>query len=819
VALIYRKTTRNVARKYERSPGMEPNVGGGVTHMTVINPGRAPSRNPFQWISGRGRSHHHLSPAYRTVRGAKRWAEKHASELGHGRLYPVDEYGTLLSHPLSRKQVLSRNARGRRPMGYNVQSLKRAMRRNMSEEDRAAIKAASRAVDTGSSHSRKRRSRRVSGTPIAMAMGSLTPRQRRRISRGLSRSHGSHHRRHSTPTVKGGRVTAKGAQSAARASKKAASRAKKAASKAKHASTPKAAKAAAKSARKAASKAKKDAKKAVSKAKKAKATSKRAASKAASAAKREASKAAAAAASAESHARAVSRGMQRRGRISKKQGKFHYTTKVRGYKRVKGYSASPFYTGRLFNPPYIHATTRHAHGAAGIRMAANLLGRTSQRGGRAAGQRIQLVQFGPRSRRRGYATYVPGFVSERSYTRRFTFGGAAKRAHERALREGYARSRRRKSLASNRRNRRTSMGMRRNKRRRSRRSSRRVSANKYIVVRNRHHRRMRRNSKRHSKRHSMRSNHRRRRHLRRNLSIMGTQIDLMNDVAMPSVWAIGGLMASNGAANAVANIDQVRNVLDAGQTPDQAIVTKSVTNLAVALATIVAAARFPMLRQNLTAIVAGEGAAFMARLLRGTQAAPYLGTYYATAGMGEYVQQPLSGVGAYVQDPSMGEYVQQPLSGVGEYVQQPLSGMGTFYAAAGYQEGIDPADHSSIDGLMDVMEATAGGPYEAAAGLGTYYAAAGFGDDATAAAAAAAPPIQPVVTGAVTPAPVGPPGMPPALPQPPFVSTETPADIATDVTGVMHRDTKVQKRNYATDEGRGFAGGIFGRTLFSGMQA
>jgi hypothetical protein len=760
MALVYRKSTKSVARKYERSPGMEPNVGG-VTHMTVINPGRPPVRNPFQWIRGatRGRNQR-LSPAYRTVRGARGWAEKHADSNG-ARLVAVDEWGTVMARPMSRKQVL-RNT-GRSSMAYNLKALKRAMRRNMSTADREAVKAAARGIDVGSGRRRSKGGRKATGPQAAFA--SMTSAQRKRVSSALaSASKRSHKKSKSAATVTGGRVTAKAASKAAKSASKQASAAKKAASKAKKATSKKVASKAAASARKHASKAKKAASKATSKAKKAKKSSKKAANKAAAKARR----AAKAAESAAAVAARASRKAQQRGRLSRKHGRFHLTSKARGgYKRVKGFAASPFRTGRLFNPPYIHITSKHPkRRAAGIRMAANMLGRVSQRRGLPTGQRVQLVEFGPRSKRKGYAVYVPGHVSERAYVRKFHFGGAASDAHARAMRSGYSKKRY---------------------------SKKRVSANGRSS--------MRRNSrKRHSKKHVSR-NGRRRRHskgmkrnryvLMRNMTIFG--VDPINQVAIPGAYAVGGLMAANAAANLAAGVPAITNMLDAGRADP--IVTKSLVGAGVAGLAIAFGGKLPaMLRQNLTPIVAGMGCAVAVRLLRGTQAAPYLGRW--GAGFGEYVDQPL---GAYVQDPSMGEYVDQPM---GEYVDQPLGGLGspTMYAAAGM------GDQASVDGLMDTMEAAAGvGAYEAAAGMGTMYAAAGMGDAGTPGVVG-----SPIAVPTLTP-PVGPGG----LQQPPFVSIEQPIDMAREVTSVMHRTLPI-KTSMVTSEGRTGEGGIFARSIFGG---
>lgn len=748
MSLVYRKSTKSVARKYARSPGMEPNTGG-VTHLTVINPGRPPRSNPFQWIRGTARGRHrHLSPAYRTMKGSRSWAQKHEAESKGAKLVAVDEFGTILTRPLSRSQVL-RNT-GRKTMAYNYAALKRAMRRN----------AKGRGPMPSSDELLRRASRRVSAAKMeSAARVSLSTKPKRASKK--------------TTTVKGGKVTAKAASKAAKSASKQASAAKKAASKAKKATSKKVASKAAKSAKKHASKAKKAAAKATSKAKKAKPSAKKAASKAAAKARA----AARAAESAANAAAAASAKAQRRGRLSRKHGSFRSTSKAYGkFKRVKGWSASPFRTGRLFNPPYIHITSKHPkRRAAGYRMTANMLGRISQRHGLPVGQRVQLVEFGPKSRRKGYAVYVPGHVSERAYVRKFTFGGAARRAHQRAMQSGYSKKRYSKKSVSANSRRRTSMrrnSKRRHSRHSKRRHSRRLKGNRYVLVKNR------------------------RRRMRRNVTIFG--VDPVSQVLIPGGYAVGGLMVANAVANAAGAMPALTNVLDAGRADP--IVTKSIAGGLSALGMIAASGKLPgMLRDNLGPIVAGMGCAVAVRLLRGTQAGPYLGSW--GAGFGEYVDQPL---GAYVQDPSMGEYVDQPL---GEYVDQPLGGLGTMYAAAGYPEGIDPADQGGVDGLMDVMEAAAGvGAFEAAAGMGTMYAAAGLG-------------AGPGEAGSPIPVPTfTPPKGPGGMQQPPFVSIEQPIDMAKEVTAVMNRDLPI-RTSLVTPEGRGSAGGIFSRSIFGGMMS
>ena len=282
--------------------------------------------------------------------------------------------------------------------------------------------------------------------------------------------------------------------------------------------------------------------------------------------------------------------------------------------------------------------------------------------------------------------------------------------------------------------------------------------------------------------------------------------DVLTDIAMPAGWATAGFLAANGLSNAAAMNDQVRGVLNAGQTADQALATKSVVNAALvagALGVATWASRAGhknVVTDNVAPILTGMGLALFARLLRGTALLPYLGEYVdqPMSGFGEYVDQPMSGLGAYVNDPT---------HGMGSDTYYAAAGMGqTFYAAAGYQEGIDPANQEGVDGLMDVMEAAAGTPMEAAAGMGeyvdqpmsglgdaTFYAAAGLGQEADSTLSKFY-----------------------AKNQPPWVSTQTPTDGAAPVSKIMPRDVAIPT-SLVTPEGKGFAGGLFARNLFAGM--
>lgn len=179
--------------------------------------------------------------------------------------------------------------------------------------------------------------------------------------------------------------------------------------------------------------------------------------------------------------------------------------------------------------------------------------------------------------------------------------------------------------------------------------------------------------------------------------------------------------------------------------------------------------------------------------------------------MGEYVAQQLNGLGAYVAQAAAGdgtgEYVAQQLNGMGEYVAQQLNGLGM------YSEGVDPADQSTIDGMLNVAEAAAGvGATEvmaATAGLGTEImaATAGLGAD------------QSDGRGVRTSRgifnfftePVG-----PKRARLSKVSIEQAPMPVAPVGPAMPGAVPIEEQLY-TPEGRGYAGGIFSRHIFGGM--
>jgi len=199
--------------------------------------------------------------------------------------------------------------------------------------------------------------------------------------------------------------------------------------------------------------------------------------------------------------------------------------------------------------------------------------------------------------------------------------------------------------------------------------------------------------------------------------------------------------------------------------------------------------------------------------------------------MGEYVAQSLNGMGY------MGEYVAQSLNGMGTNVAEAAAGMGYMgeYVAQslnglGYAEGVDPSDQVGVDSMIDnaeayaglgtqVMAATAGlgtNVMAATAGLGTQVMSAaaglyGFGDDAA--------PQQ------VTRGHLGPSGNLYNFftqPSDPYgrrltaVSTAQAPMPVVPISGTMPSAVPIGE-NISTPEGRGYAGGLFGRNVFGTM--
>jgi len=403
-------------------------------------------------------------------------------------------------------------------------------------------------------------------------------------------------------------------------------------------------------------------------------------------------------------------------------------------------------------------------------------GSGSHRVGTPKGRTYQLVEFGPKSGRKyrhaGYPVLVPPHVSRFSYVRKFRFGGAAKDAHARAKAGGYAERRRysrwrkppasftrkssRKKMTANRRSSRKRSSMRRNQ---------------HWVKANRRHRRVRRNT---------------------GLSGVLGGADLMRDVVTPVIGGTVGFIAARVLSNSLANVAQLRGMLDSGATDAAgASNTKIAANLLGIAATLGLSTKVGIIRQNRGALVTGMGLALTDRLIQRFAASnPSYANY-----LGEYVDQPMNGFGEYVDQPmsGLGQAAMYAAAGIGEYVDQPMSGLGqTMFAAAGvgqYAEGVDPGDQENVEAMLNGME----GVEQAAAGMGEVDARlnAMWGKN-----------------------------------RPPFTSTFMPEGVALPVTATLPLDRNIQTSlvtpeakvgSLSTPEGKGFAGGLFARNLFGGM--
>jgi hypothetical protein len=270
----------------------------------------------------------------------------------------------------------------------------------------------------------------------------------------------------------------------------------------------------------------------------------------------------------------------------------------------------------------------------------------------------------------------------------------------------------------------------------------------------------------------------------------------MKDVLTPVLGGTAGFVAARFLSNGLANVEGIRNILDKDKPAADAENTKIAANVLGIVATLGLATRVKMVKDNQGALVTGMGLALVDRLLGKVQgdAAGYLSGFgeYVSQPLGEYVSQPL---GAYVESPGFGEYVSQPLSGLGDTLYAAAGlGQGTMAAAAGYSEGVDPANQAGVDGMMDTMEAAAGmGTMYATAGLGTLYATAGLGAEADSS-------LKRMYQ----------------KERIPFASIHTPTGVAREVTKTLPFDRQVPT-SLVTPEGKGYAGGMFARHLFAGM--
>ena len=815
---------------------MEPNLRGvrsnpGVTALTVVNRGKPPTENPFQWISGRRRSPLHLSPMYRSLRGAKGWRSRANAEVAtKAKLYAVDEYGNILTGPVSKK--LLQNKR-RSEMAYNIGALRRAMQAN---------------TRSGVSEFRSAGGATIRNAPRKKP-GIYTPTGR--VRKGFAEATYSpdvefgpgvpstikHHRYHRAG-LKGAQTRAAKKQRRSLAAKKAwATRKRNAAKKTTAKKTT----------------AKKSSKKKTVRGTKRRMTKQFFHGKRLRRTGREYIDKYLLRGLLPSVTRAGRMPLSRSGRpaiwtypISQTIGRTSKSRTVRGSSK-RGYAIGATYRGRKrrrmtqLAANIAYALAGNKRGRRGSRKRSSKAKRSSKRSKRSSkrrgmsrNQRYVVMNKRRGSKRRGSKRSSSGWLyanrrrssrrsSRRNSRHRMTrnmlavskvkyrgsgssrmgraqgrlyqlveYGpksGKYKRAGYPVLvpphvsMHGYVRKFRFGGAAKDAHAKAKAGGYSEKKYSRwrkvpawfTRRQSRKAAkAAKMTSNKRRGTRRNRRSSMRRNQKYVLMNRHRRGMHR----NVLGGA-DLMKDVLTPVIGGTVGFVAARVLSNSLAGVEQVRNVFDRGQDAAGASNTKIVGSLVGIAATLGLSTKVNIIRQNRGALVTGMGLALTDRLIQrfstGTPAAAYLGEY------GEYVEQPMSGLGIAYAAAGVGEYVDQPLSGPVEYA---TAGVGE------YVEGPDPANQDDVDSLMNVMEAAAGfGVAEAAAGMG---ATMGSGEaDAQLAAMY-------------------------ARRQPPFVSTTMPVDGALLVTKTLPLDKPVRE-SLVTPEGKGYAGGLFARHLFAGM--
>ena len=276
----------------------------------------------------------------------------------------------------------------------------------------------------------------------------------------------------------------------------------------------------------------------------------------------------------------------------------------------------------------------------------------------------------------------------------------------------------------------------------------------------------------------------------------------------PVLGAGAGFVASR-LLNAVALWGASKaNVEFLGKPAGQALLRLGATGVGV-VATIMWGDKVGVIRNNKAPILTGmvinalesTTRAYLAPMAVRDGWNPYAASIALGGHMGLY---DVSHAGA-PYSPMMGEYVAQSLNGMGEYVAQSLNG----------DTGVDPSDQEGVDDMINSAEAYAGLGTQvmaATAGLGTQVMSAaaglyGFGD-------------APVTRGYI--------GRSGNLynfftqPSDPYGRRLTPVSTAqapmpvVPVGGPMPSAVPINE-NIATPEGRGYAGGIFGRHVFGTM--
>ena len=298
----------------------------------------------------------------------------------------------------------------------------------------------------------------------------------------------------------------------------------------------------------------------------------------------------------------------------------------------------------------------------------------------------------------------------------------------------------------------------------------------------------------------------------------------------PVLGAGAGFVASR-LLNALALMGASKSGVGFFATPaGQAVTRLGATGLGV-IATLMYGNKVAMIRENRSAIVTGMALNALESTTRALIAAKVAtgNPYLRDLALGGHSYYDVSHAGA-PYSPMMGEYVAQSLNGMGEYVAQSLNGgmgayvaeaaagmghMGEYVAQSLNGEGVDPSDQEGVDDMINSAEAYAGLGTQvmaATAGMGTEVMAAtaglyGFGD------------AQGMDRGIVTKKGIYNFFTHPTSPgrqQLPMVSTQD-APMPVTSMGFARPGAVPINENLATPEGRGYAGGIFGRHVFGTM--
>ncbi len=232
--------------------------------------------------------------------------------------------------------------------------------------------------------------------------------------------------------------------------------------------------------------------------------------------------------------------------------------------------------------------------------------------------------------------------------------------------------------------------------------------------------------RRHSRRRSTRNRRRVHRNARRMLrNLFGA--DVMRDVVTPVIGGTVGFVLARYAGNMASR--RISQLAD----PRYGKLAAAVVLIP---ATFAAAKMSPMVRANAGAVVLGVGLAAAESFLRNTPllggapmaaviapSVPIVPPPAAASGFGSYYNEGMLGLGRgydlshagapYQGMLGVGEYVNQPMSGmgdtyaaagIGEYVNQPMDGLGDGDGISGIGDLGEPGDQSAVDGSMNRME-------------------------------------------------------------------------------------------------------------------